>query len=175
MGDYTHECCNEKPALTRRDLLCAGGAGFVTALTAALMGNSQVARAETLGAKAPEVDWLAVSIVTDNRIDQFIPAVKRDGFAAERNGSNLTLSPDAPPHATFTGEWGLAMHAASRRDAETRNVLIDFGYTAETLLNNLALLKADPGKLDALVLSHGHYDHFGGLVGFLNANKGKHP
>jgi 7,8-dihydropterin-6-yl-methyl-4-(beta-D-ribofuranosyl)aminobenzene 5'-phosphate synthase len=24
-----------------------------------------------------------------------------------------------------------------------------------------------------MVLSHGHYDHFGGMVGFLNATKGK--
>ena len=28
-------------------------------------------------------------------------------------------------------------------------------------------------RLDALALSHGHYDHFGGMVGFLRANKGR--
>ena len=60
-----------------------------------------------------------------------------------------------------------------QRGDETRNVLIDFGYTPETLLNNMAILKIDPRSFDALVLSHGHYDHFGGMVGFLVANKGK--
>ena len=25
----------------------------------------------------------------------------------------------------------------------------------------------DPAKLNALIVSHGHYDHFGGLLGFL--------
>jgi ribonuclease BN (tRNA processing enzyme) len=48
-----------------------------------------------------------------------------------------------------------------------------FGYTPEVLLNNMAILKVDPACFDALVLSHGHYDHFGGIVGFLEANKGK--
>jgi len=67
----------------------------------------------------------------------------------------------------------LALHVESTRGSETRQVLIDFAYTAETLLNNLLLAGIDPTKLDALALSHGHYDHFGGMVGFLLANKGK--
>ena len=63
------------------------------------------------------------------------------------------------------------MHAELLRGGEVRNILIDFGYTPETLLNNMSILKIDPSSFDALVLSHGHYDHFGGLVGFLAANK----
>jgi len=52
-------------------------------------------------------------------------------------------------------------------------VLVDFGYTPEVLLNNMSILEVDPSTFDALVLSHGHYDHFGGMVGFLSANRGR--
>ena len=65
------------------------------------------------------------------------------------------------------------MHVESQRGDETRQVLMDFGFTPEALNNNLALIGVQPASLDALVLSHGHYDHFGGLAGFLKNNAGK--
>jgi 7,8-dihydropterin-6-yl-methyl-4-(beta-D-ribofuranosyl)aminobenzene 5'-phosphate synthase len=152
--------------------LCAGGAGFVSAMMAAMVAGARTAEATPVGRKVPEVDRLAVRMITDNVVIQFVPAEKRGDLTIERrSGGNTT--PDAPPRAALNGEWGLSMHAQSWRGGEERNVLVDFGYTSEVLLNNMAILKIDPSTFDAMVLSHGHYDHFGGMVGFLRANKGK--
>ena len=152
--------------------LCAGGAGFVSAMIGAMVANAQTGQARAIKGEVPEVDRLAVRVVTDNVVIQFVPSETRDGITIERRVGGNTV-PDAPPRTALNGEWGLSMHAQSQRGSEERNVLIDFGYTPEVLVNNLAILKIDPSTFDALVLSHGHYDHFGGMVGFLAANKGK--
>jgi 7,8-dihydropterin-6-yl-methyl-4-(beta-D-ribofuranosyl)aminobenzene 5'-phosphate synthase len=47
-------------------------------------------------------------------------------------------------------------------------ILMDTGTTPEVTSHNLDILKIDPADLDAIVLSHGHYDHTGGLMGVLN-------
>jgi 7,8-dihydropterin-6-yl-methyl-4-(beta-D-ribofuranosyl)aminobenzene 5'-phosphate synthase len=170
------DCLRQRPftaeemSLDRRDLLCVGGAGFLTTLVATLVGASKTARAQPLG-KVPEVDRVAVRIITDNYTWIFDPPQKLDDFLIERLGPNTV--PNQPPHTNLVAEFGLSMHAESHRGSETRNILVDFGYTSETLLNNMEVLKFDPSLLDALVLSHGHYDHFGGLVGFLAAAKGR--
>jgi 7,8-dihydropterin-6-yl-methyl-4-(beta-D-ribofuranosyl)aminobenzene 5'-phosphate synthase len=156
--------------LDRRDLLCAGGAGFVSALVATMCGAAKVARAQTLGRTIPEVDRLSVRIVTDNYVFFFMSSQKLHDFSMERVGPQLN---DQPPCRDLLAEFGLSLHVESRRGPEARNILVDFGITPEVLLNNLAILKVDPASLDALVLSHGHYDHFGGLVGFLAAAKGR--
>jgi len=44
--------------------------------------------------------------------------------------------------------------------------LFDTG-SGETLLANLAALDLDPRNLDGIILSHGHYDHCGGLLTLL--------
>jgi 7,8-dihydropterin-6-yl-methyl-4-(beta-D-ribofuranosyl)aminobenzene 5'-phosphate synthase len=151
--------------------LCAGGAGFVSAMMATLAASSRTQPARTLQGDVPVVDKLAVRIVTDNIVIQFVQTEKRDGLTVERKSGNTF--PDKPPRHILNGEWGLAMHAQSFAGGVERNVMIDFGYTPEVLLNNMGILKVDPSTFDALVLSHGHYDHFGGMVGFLNATKGK--
>ena len=47
------------------------------------------------------------------------------------------------------------------RGAERREILLDFSLTDLNLVNNYRTLKIDAAKADALVLSHGHMDHYG--------------
>jgi 7,8-dihydropterin-6-yl-methyl-4-(beta-D-ribofuranosyl)aminobenzene 5'-phosphate synthase len=137
-------------------------------MMATLATNARTAPAKTLGGGVPVVDTVAVRMVTDNIVIQFVPSEKRDGLTIERRSGNT--KPDIPPRHILNGEWGLSMHAQSFAAREERNLLIDFGYTPEVLNNNMAILGIEPSCFDAIVLSHGHYDHFGGMVGFLKAH-----
>jgi hypothetical protein len=87
--------------------------GFVSALIDTLIGDSRTAQAQPLGSRVPEVDRLAVRMVTDNEVIQFVPSEKREGLTIERRTSG-NQTRDAPPRTTLTGEWGLSMHAESQ-------------------------------------------------------------
>ena len=62
----------------------------------------------------------------------------------------------------FVGEHGysLLIETAAKR------VLLDAGQS-EAVVRNLSLLGVHPDELDAIVISHGHFDHAGGLVSVL--------
>ncbi|WP_048148000.1 MBL fold metallo-hydrolase [Palaeococcus ferrophilus] len=46
-------------------------------------------------------------------------------------------------------------------------VLVDTGTEGKVLLHNMHELGVEPDSIDALFLTHGHYDHTGGLKAFL--------
>ena len=135
-------------------------------LVMGLLGAAKPARAQALSGPVPEVDRLAVRVVTDSYQLAIAPTMKVGEVEVQRFGM-------PPAGKSLLGEFGLAMHLESRRGNQTRNMLLDFGFTSETLNNNLQMLGIAPESVDALILSHGHYDHFGGLVGFLRQNRGK--
>jgi 7,8-dihydropterin-6-yl-methyl-4-(beta-D-ribofuranosyl)aminobenzene 5'-phosphate synthase len=159
------------PLVTRRGALCGGGAGVLAAMIATMLGDTRPVRAATISGAVPEVDSLAVRVVIDNYQFAVAPGKTLDGVDILHFGWGIGMG--SPPRRTLVSEFGLAMHVESRRGSETRNTLVDFGFTPEALIGNAELLGLDPSTLDALVLSHGHYDHFGGLVGFLEKHKAK--
>jgi 7,8-dihydropterin-6-yl-methyl-4-(beta-D-ribofuranosyl)aminobenzene 5'-phosphate synthase len=151
--------------MRRRDVVCGGGAAMFGALLAMLIGRSKPARAETIAGSVPEIDRVAIRVLIDSY--QFAVAPSRTVANVEIKHFGWGIGGGKPPGKTLISEFGLSMHVESRRGTEVRNLLIDFGFTADALINNCSLVGVDPGQLDALILSHGHYDHFGGLAGFL--------
>jgi 7,8-dihydropterin-6-yl-methyl-4-(beta-D-ribofuranosyl)aminobenzene 5'-phosphate synthase len=165
------ERAHEEMQVDRRHILCGGGAAVVGAMIASLLGGTKPVRAASISGAVPEVDGLAVRVVTDSYQFAVAPGRKADGVDIQHFGWGI--GGDKPPGKTLISEFGLSMHVESRRGAETRQVLVDFGFTPGALINNADLLGIDPGALDALVLSHGHYDHFGGMAGFLRQHQGR--
>jgi 7,8-dihydropterin-6-yl-methyl-4-(beta-D-ribofuranosyl)aminobenzene 5'-phosphate synthase len=76
------------------------------------------------------------------------------------------LSENTASMGDFLAEWGLSILI----ETDTANVLLDTG-TSTSAVHNAETLGIDLGKIDEIVLSHGHYDHTGGLREMLRRMK----
>lgn len=109
-----------------------------------------------------EVDRVTVTTVVENSIDMLLP----DEGPAKRLGLIEHFDPRAVrPRA----ENGIAFLVRTERRGRTRSVLFDTSLTAAVLLHNFRAVDQSPAELSAVVLSHGHPDHHGGLTGLLDA------
>ncbi|MGB5746194.1 MAG: MBL fold metallo-hydrolase, partial [Desulfobacterales bacterium] len=70
-----------------------------------------------------------------------------------------------PSSKNLIGEHGLSFYI----EAENRRILFDTGQNL-ALANNAEVLGIDLSRIDTVVLSHGHYDHSGGLQSLLDCN-----
>lgn len=121
--------------------------------------------------RAPMVESLSVRVVVDSFFDQFMPKQTHPHCRVE-HVSRIR----GRETSTLAGEWGLSLHLESRGagqngHGQSGQYLLDFGYTPEILLRNFDLLGIAPEKLDGLILSHAHRDHYGGLVGFVDHHR----
>ena len=151
--------------MDRRHFLQASAAlgGALLAPAAARPAAPADARIEV-----PVVDRVVVREITDNQHNIFLKPFERPGLTVERAGF-----PGVAQGKTLESEWGLALYIESTKGGEKRHYLLDYGFTSDIYLNNIDLLKIDPAAIDALILSHGHFDHYGGLFGFLEARRKK--
>lgn len=76
------------------------------------------------------------------------------------------LVEDTNKHEFLEAEHGVSFYV----EMENHKLLFDVGKT-DLFIKNAKLLNIDLSKVDTVVISHGHYDHGGGLFAFMKINQ----
>jgi 7,8-dihydropterin-6-yl-methyl-4-(beta-D-ribofuranosyl)aminobenzene 5'-phosphate synthase len=114
------------------------------------------------------VDRLEVLVVVDNATDSLstnprnvIPewtGLLTGGRLRVISGQNICCA-----------HHGLSLLITAHLGGETRTLLFDAGPEGATFLRNANILGLDFGAVETAVLSHGHWDHAGGLLAAIDA------
>ena len=119
------------------------------------------------------VDELSVLTICDNTVDILLP----DQGPAKRLplAGMARLAPPLEAPTILGGKAAdvpLAQHGFSalvevRKGGRVRRLLFDTGMTPDGCAGNLRRLGQDPADIEAIVCSHGHFDHTTGLSGLI--------
>jgi 7,8-dihydropterin-6-yl-methyl-4-(beta-D-ribofuranosyl)aminobenzene 5'-phosphate synthase len=114
------------------------------------------------------VDRLEVLVLVDNVTDSLSTTPKHvvaewSGLVAAGRLSILS------GEAICRAHHGLSLLLTAHVGAERHTLLFDTGPEGATLGRNAGILGVDFAEVEAIVLSHGHWDHGGGLLAALEA------
>jgi len=110
----------------------------------------------------PTLQAVNIEILVDNFFDVFEPS--RPGIV-ERVVPGRLKKPLVAAH-------GLAYLITLNHQGKLSRILMDAANSVLPLFNNLEALEHNLNDIDAVVLSHGHPDHYGGLLEFLARRTG---
>jgi 7,8-dihydropterin-6-yl-methyl-4-(beta-D-ribofuranosyl)aminobenzene 5'-phosphate synthase len=104
-----------------------------------------------------EVDKLEITVLVDNYTDALLI-----------QSTDVVKRPLTPPPNLPLAEHGFSCLLKVYEGAKEHVVLMDAGVSKACFFNNTHVLDVDLSQVEAVILSHGHFDHFGALVEFLN-------
>lgn len=109
-----------------------------------------------------EIDSLRIDVIVDNHCDALssVPVAVAAEFARLLDRPDPLLS---GANICCAGH-GLALLLTATRGDRTKQVLFDAGPDPELFERNATVLGLDLSGVDDIVLSHGHWDHAGGLL-----------
>ncbi len=115
------------------------------------------------------VDEVVVTTLVDNVYDALLPDDERTTRVSF--GVGLAEAWQFEGGQTAVGlraEHGFSALVSVRRDATTTSLLFDTGLSPDAMVVNADRLGVDLLGVQAVILSHGHFDHAGGLAGLMS-------
>ncbi len=113
-----------------------------------------------------EVDAVEILTLQDN----FIDIAAHDGTAIVQRPASEDASGN---RVSILAEHGFSAVVSLAAEGKSRKALFDFGFSEQGALQNARTMGMDLAGIEALVLSHGHMDHHGGLAAFVESLGGK--
>jgi 7,8-dihydropterin-6-yl-methyl-4-(beta-D-ribofuranosyl)aminobenzene 5'-phosphate synthase len=117
------------------------------------------------------VDSVVVTALMDNVTDALMPD---QGPARRVQPGRVPVRPSATMEAGETPDALVAEHGFSvlvtvTKAGHEHRFLFDAGTSPDGVTENMRRLGIDPGSIEAIVCSHGHFDHTAGIDGLIRA------
>ncbi len=113
----------------------------------------------------PAVDNLTVDVLADNLTDSY--STKPNYCSAEFNNVIAAGATEISGATLCCAQLGLALLLTAEVGGRQRKLLFDTGPDGAVLLSNARKLGVSLRDVEAVVISHGHWDHMGGLTAAL--------
>jgi 7,8-dihydropterin-6-yl-methyl-4-(beta-D-ribofuranosyl)aminobenzene 5'-phosphate synthase len=112
------------------------------------------------------VDEVVITTLVDNAFDALLAGDARTSRASFGVGRMPASQFESGETAVgLRAEHGFSALVTVRRGSRTTTLLFDTGLSPDAMVINADRLGIDLGAVQAVVLSHGHFDHAGGLAG----------
>ena len=123
-----------------------------------------------------EVDGVEIISLADNTVD-FLSTIERKEVDQVREWVKNRMNEEwMRKHFRLPfAEHGYSILIKVFSEGSFHSILFDTGVSREGVVTNARRMGLNLWEVECIVLSHGHYDHFGGLVGVLKVIAKKLP
>jgi len=115
------------------------------------------------------VDSVIITTLADNVTDIFMPdqGPAQRGAASRGPSRSVAVMEDGSVPDALVAEHGFSALVTITKGGREHRFLFDAGPSPDGVTDNMRRLELDPASIEAVVCSHGHFDHTTGIDGLI--------